>query len=64
MFLMFQLQRPDVFATGDLGLKKAISLLYGISMDNPDNAWVDQAKIWSPFRTLASLHLWKHLDNK
>ena len=63
MFLMFQLQRLDVFAPGDLGLKKAISLLYGVSMDSTERVWVNHAKIWSPYRTLASLHLWKHLDN-
>ena len=64
MFLMFQLQRPDVFAPGDLGLKKAISQLYGIQLDNAEKTWVEHSKMWSPFRTLASLHLWKHLDNK
>ena len=62
MFLMFQMQRPDVFAPGDLGLKKSISLLYGVPMDSPEKVWVEHSKIWSPFRTLASLHLWKHLD--
>ena len=64
MFLMFQIQRPDVFAPGDLGLKKAINQLYGAPMESPEKVWSDHAKIWSPYRTLASLHLWKHLDNK
>ena len=64
MFLMFQLQKPDVFAPGDLGLKKAISILYGVPMDEPEKVWVKHSKIWSPYRTLASLHLWKHLDNE
>ena len=64
MFLMFQLQRPDVFAPGDLGLKKAMSVLYGYSMEEPEKFWAERAKVWSPFRTLASLHLWKMLDNK
>ena len=64
MFLMFQLQRPDVFAPRDLGLKKAMSVLYGYSMEEPEKFWAESAKVWSPFRTLASLHLWKMLDNK
>ncbi len=63
MFLMFQLQRPDVFAPGDLGIKKAISVLYGISMESPEKVWTKHSEIWSPYRTLACLHLWKHLDN-
>ena len=64
MFLMFQLQRPDVFAPGDLGLKKAMSVLYGYTKDKPEKFWSEHSKVWSPFRTLASLHLWKMLDNK
>lgn len=64
MFLIFQMRRLDVFATSDLGLKKAISLLYGVSMDSNERVWIDRAKIWSPYRTLASLHLWKYLDNR
>ena len=63
MFLMFQLQRPDVFAPGDLGIKRAISVLYGISMESPEKVWTKHSEMWSPYRTLACLHLWKHLDN-
>ena len=53
-----------MFAPGDLGLKKAMSVLYGDSMDESEKLWSEHAKVWSPFRTLASLHLWKMLDNK
>ena len=61
MFLMFQLRRQDVFAPGDLGLRKAMSLLYGYTMDGSDKIWEERAEQWAPFRTLASLHLWKTL---
>ncbi len=30
MFLMFQLDRPDVLATGDLGVRRAIQIAYGL----------------------------------
>ena len=30
MYLMFQLDRPDVIAPGDLGIRKAIMLAYGL----------------------------------
>jgi len=63
MFLMFQMQRLDVFAPRDLGLKKGVSLIYGVPMDSPEKVWIAHAKIWSPYRTLASLHLWKYVDN-
>ena len=64
MFLMFQLQRPDVFAPGDLGIKKAMCSLYGFEMDGPVNQWIEYAEKWSPFRTLACLHVWKSLEAK
>ena len=31
MFLLFKLQRPNVFAVGDLGVKKGIAKLHGLS---------------------------------
>ncbi len=30
MFLMFTLQRPDVLAVGDLGIRRAVMLAYGL----------------------------------
>ena len=61
MFLMSHLKRPNVFAPGDLGLKKAMCKLYGYEMDGPYELWDKRAEVWSPYRTLASLHLWKVL---
>lgn len=65
MILMFTLAREDVFAIDDLGLRKAIIGLYGISETRP--ALVRQqileiANRWSPFRTYACLYLWAHTD--
>ena len=62
MFLMFQMKRPDVFAPGDLGLKKAMSNLYGYSLAENEKFWDEKAIVWAPYRTLASLHLWKSLS--
>jgi DNA-3-methyladenine glycosylase II len=61
MFLMFTLQRPDVFAPGDLGLKKAMANRLGLAMESPDRAFALRAKRWSPYRSWASLHLWRSL---
>ena len=30
MFLMFQLERPDVLAVGDLGIRRAVERAYGL----------------------------------
>jgi len=64
MFLMFSLNRPDVFSAGDFGLKKAIKNLYGLK-DLPDEKIANRlAKKWIPYRTLACRYLWASIDSK
>lgn len=62
MFLMFTLCRPDVFAPNDLGIRKAMHPLYGIPMEAKPHEWEERARLWSPHRTLACMHLWRSLD--
>lgn len=63
MFLMFTLERPDIFAPDDLGLRRAIERQYGVSPDSPLDEYRLIAGTWAPWRTVASLYLWKSLDN-
>jgi DNA-3-methyladenine glycosylase II len=64
MFLMFHLGRPDVLPVGDLGIRKAIQIHYGLK-ELPKAAEMEQlAEAWRPYRTLASLYLWESLDNR
>jgi DNA-3-methyladenine glycosylase II len=61
MFLMFHLERPDVFSGGDLGLRRAIQVAYGLEeMPTPEEA-VERAERWRPHRTLAAVYLWESL---
>ena len=62
MFLLFTLRRPDVFAPRDLGIKKAMERLYGLSMASSDSELVAFSERWSPYRSLACRHLWQVLD--
>ena len=62
MFLIFSLQRPDIFSIHDLGLKTAVSRLYHIDRQNLD-AINRLSQKWSPYRSLASRYLWASLDN-
>jgi DNA-3-methyladenine glycosylase II len=63
MFLMFHLERPDVFSGGDLGLRRAIQVAYGLEeMPTPEEA-VERAERWRPHRTLAAVYLWESLAN-
>lgn len=64
MFLMFHLQRPDVLAVGDLGIRRAIERAYALD-GLPDAATIESiAMPWRPHRTLACRYLWRSLDNE
>ena len=61
MFLMFHLGRPDVLPVGDLGIRRAVMLRYGLSQ-LPAPAEIEEiAKPWRPYRTLACRYLWRSL---
>jgi DNA-3-methyladenine glycosylase II len=64
MFLIFHLGRPDVLPVGDLGVRRAVERAYGLP-DLPDAAQLTQiGEPWRPHRSLASLYLWRSLDNE
>lgn len=64
MFLMFHLERPDVLAVGDLGIRRAIERAYGLT-ELPDAATIEAiAEPWRPHRTLACRYLWRSLANE
>jgi DNA-3-methyladenine glycosylase II len=57
MFLMFALARPDVFAWGDLGLRRGLEASY------PDASHPLTVAAWAPQRSLAARYLWRSLNN-
>jgi DNA-3-methyladenine glycosylase II len=63
MFLIFHLGRLDVVSAGDLGIRRAIQIEYGLD-ELPGVEEVERiAEPWRPHRTLACLYLWRSLDN-
>jgi DNA-3-methyladenine glycosylase II len=63
MFLMFQLERPDVLAVGDLGIRRAVERAYGLP-DLPSAAELTAlAEPWRPYRSAACRLLWRSLSN-
>nr|WP_240137581.1 DNA-3-methyladenine glycosylase 2 family protein [Salinigranum salinum] len=56
MQLLFSLGRPDVFPVGDLGIRKGMRTLYG---DLSREEMVEMAEPWRPYRSYASLYLWR-----
>ena len=63
MVLMFHLERPDVLPTGDLGIRRAAQVEYGLA-ELPDADELTRiAEPWRPQRTLACIYLWESLHN-
>jgi len=61
MYAMFGLGNSDVFSSGDLGLRVAMELHLGMLPKQKPAVYDQRALCWSPYRTLASLHLWHSL---
>jgi DNA-3-methyladenine glycosylase II len=62
MFLLFTLGRLDVFAVDDVGIQRAMKLLYGWDVLPPKAELVAVADTWRPYRSVACWHLWKSLE--
>jgi DNA-3-methyladenine glycosylase II len=63
MFLIFHLGRPDVVSMGDLGIRRAVQLAYGLD-ELPGPSEMERiSEPWRPHRTLACLYLWRSLHN-
>ncbi len=64
MFLMFGLSHPDIFSARDLGLVRAMEMLYGLPKNTAPKKLEAIALRWSPHRTFASRILWRARDAK
>tara|TARA_A100001015_G_scaffold133707_1_gene148381 strand:+ start:139 stop:732 length:594 start_codon:yes stop_codon:yes gene_type:complete len=62
MFQIFCLGKQDIFSSKDAGLRLAMN---NLGMVNPRSEWISYDKYaerWSPYKSLACLHLWKTVD--
>ncbi|MES1147391.1 MAG: DNA-3-methyladenine glycosylase 2 family protein, partial [bacterium] len=62
MFLMFTLHRPDVWPTFDLGIRNAYGKLAGMEASPKPKDLESLGDCYRPYRTLASILLWRSLD--
>ncbi|MEE9269543.1 MAG: DNA-3-methyladenine glycosylase [Candidatus Krumholzibacteria bacterium] len=62
MFLIFGLNRLDVFPAGDLGLRKAIERHYVRRKPLGARALAAITGRWRPYRTVATWYLWASMD--
>jgi DNA-3-methyladenine glycosylase II len=59
MFLMFRLNRPDIFPVGDLGIVKGMQKLHGMKRRPAERTMVRLAEPWRPYRSIAAWYLWR-----
>jgi DNA-3-methyladenine glycosylase II len=64
MFLIFSLNRPDVYSYGDLGLMNSLFKHYPNIKKHHVRKIRTTVESWGPHRSIASLTLWYHLDNE
>jgi DNA-3-methyladenine glycosylase II len=56
-FLLIALDRPDVFLSGDLALRRAIQRAYGFDHLPTDDEVLEVSDRWRPYRSLAVYYL-------
>jgi DNA-3-methyladenine glycosylase II len=62
MFLIFCLGRPDILPVGDLGLRRAMMVTYGLA-ELPESAKMQEiACPWKPYSSVATWYMWKSLE--
>ena len=62
MFMIFCLNRPDIFSSDDIGLLKAMGLNYFNNIRPTKNEAESFSLKWKPWRTIASWYLWRSID--
>lgn len=62
MFLLFRLQRLDVFPIADVGIMRAIEKLYRLRKTPTPERMTKIAEPWRPYRSVATWYLWRSLD--
>jgi DNA-3-methyladenine glycosylase II len=64
MFLIFVLNRPDVFPVDELGIQEAYKKFYGLSERPTPKKLLPMGESWRPWRTVATYYLWRALEDK
>jgi len=62
MFLIFNLQRPDILPLQDIGLIRAIEKYYFEGQRVSNAQIIEVSSLWAPWRSVATWYLWRSLD--
>lgn len=62
MMLIFWLGRPDILPVDDLGIRKGAQIVLGHDEMLKPKELLAHGEVWAPYRTAASLYLWRIAD--
>ena len=62
MFLMFNMNRPDIFPLKDIGLLRAISKNYNVSYPPSERFTKKISKLHSGYRSVFTWYMWRSID--
>jgi DNA-3-methyladenine glycosylase II len=63
IFILYELRRPDAMPAHEVGVRKALGLLDGLSEPPKPEAVLERAEAWRPYRSYAAGHLWRSLHD-
>jgi DNA-3-methyladenine glycosylase II len=64
VFLIFSLGRLDVMPANDLGIRRGVQLVYALEDVATPRQVHEQAELWRPYRSIASIYLWNAVKLK
>ena len=64
MFLIFQLNRPDVWPVGDLGVRAGYAHIHGMEATPPPTQLAQWGELYRPHRTVAAWYCWRAADRR
>ncbi len=62
MFLMFQLNRPDVWPVVDLGVRAGFARIHGLGAMPAPRELMEMGERYGPWRTVAAWYCWRAMD--
>jgi 3-methyladenine DNA glycosylase/8-oxoguanine DNA glycosylase len=62
MFLLFQLQRPDVWPVDDFGVRKGYAVIHALAEPPTPRALGPLGEIYRPYRSAAAWYCWRAVD--
>lgn len=64
MYLMFRMCRPDIWPTGDLGVRNGYAKAHGLAVSPTSNALEELGDEYRPWRSAAAFYCWRILETE